>query len=153
MTVRDAVINLDRVQQYPQQPSFDKSCYVNTNYDTLQDCYPRVKRNLGPASVLHIYPSRLSQPQNIYPNVKEYQPYNTMYGWDSSTYDMTPNSSGYGRRITYGFQAYPFSTRNVREINEYSTGKPIPPPNIERWQMETVNNPSYPPMRRGVWGR
>lgn len=150
MSVIDAVTNLDRVQRYPKQPCVNDACYVNTNYNTLPANYPREVVNSGPAQVLHIYPGRKSECGNTYPNIKEYRPIDTMYGYDKGTYDCS-GTSGNGRRVSYGYQAYPFSDRYVREINHYAPGKPLPTPDIKRWQLETLAH--KPPLRQGVWNR
>jgi hypothetical protein len=130
--------SLDIYQEYPKQPGYVKTCGVNQYYTTLPQNYPRCKTNHGPNSVVHLYPQTCYQPYVArYPNIKQYVPIDTMYGMDSSVYAKT--DSGIVRRINYGSQLYPFSTRNVQEEHEYGNSLLLKP-DIGRWQGYTYYN-------------
>lgn len=159
MSVRDVTTTIDPHPRYPTQPGYSmnheqsaqmgnfnspcRSCEVNVNYNTLPSNYPRRIRNSGPTNVLHIYPQEGYVPGHAsYTNIKEAVPVGTMYDYDTSQFDRN------GRRVSYGFKAYPLTDHYVREINEYSD-RILPTPDIERWQCETPRRV----LREGTWGR
>ena len=159
MSVRDVTTTLDPYPRYPMQPGYSmtyeqatnagfsapkcRNCEVNVNYNTLPRNYPRRVRNSGPTNVVHLYPPQGYVPGVAsYPNINETYPYGTMYDYDTSQFDKT------GRRVSYGFKAYPLTDRYVREINEYADYV-LPVPDIEKWQCQT----RLPPLREGTWGR
>jgi hypothetical protein len=88
-------------------------CPVNIEYDTISNNYPKQVSILGPSSLKHIYTGI----PNFYPPMTKAIPYNTMYGPDLSSYGP------FGKRNTYGFQAFPFHSQSNREIREYTTGR------------------------------
>lgn len=112
-------INNPYLPVYPREPEYDKSCPINTIYQSLPPTNPSTpvvwdKVPASPATIKHLY----SPLPNHYPPQEIMRPVNTLYGHDFSQFHTT--GVGKGKRISYHYKPYPFTDRNVRETRKYA---------------------------------
>jgi len=119
---------------YPPPPTYNPSCPVNIDYDTLPEGFPMRKTILGPNSLKHLYRGAW-----YYPPQHMLVPSGSMYDMDSGAYG--PHNT----RISYGAKMYPYQHRHPREISEYSPSF-IPVPNQFAWTRHTT-------ISDGAWGK
>ena len=104
---------------YPKQPDYNKCCGINQIYQSLPSSSPHSPTAwettvAGPTSVKRLY----TGVPNYYPVQEITRPVGTMYEHDYSQFHET--GVGKGKRISYQYQVYPFTNRNVREVRDYA---------------------------------
>lgn len=120
---------------YPVQPCFKSSCPTNIEFDTIPPNFPKQTTIMGPNSLKHLYTGI----PNYYPQQTITKPYNSMYGYDTSSY------GAHGIRQSYGFQIYPyhhFSPREIREVSD--TFIPV---------LKQMEHTKYQTQKDGAWER
>lgn len=119
-------------------------------YEQSRQHWPRRREIAGPASVgKNIYgqPDPAGSKQAVFPYEYRYVPEGTMY----ENADRLRQYDQGGKLISYGFRAYPFHHRYVREVETYITDKDnrpiiLPYPTMLRW-----GKPARP-VGDGRWG-
>ncbi len=124
---------------YPPPPTYDRSCPINVDYDTLPDGFPMRKTVLGPTSLKRLYQPRAPDGSRFYPTQSMLVPKGTMYDMDSGK--LGPH----GVRIAYGKKYYPYQHRHPRELSEFAPNL-IPMPDERRWT-------TYHTISDGAWGK
>lgn len=119
---------------YPPEPTYNPSCPINIDYDTLPSGYPMRETTIGPTSIKHLYRGAW-----YYPPQKMLIPKDSMYDFDTSV------RGPHGTIVSYGSKMYPYQHRHPREISEHASTF-IPLPNQFEWTRHTT-------VSDGAWGK
>lgn len=120
---------------YPIQSSYTPFCPTNIEIDTLSNGFPKQTTIMGPNSLKHLY----TGVPNYYPQQTISKPFNSLYGYDTSSYGP------HGLRQSYGFMAYPYHHYSPKENHEVAdTFIPI---------LKQMDQTKYKTLQDGAWER